>query len=121
MFGWADCVGVHCSNGELAWRFVRGPAGVAAGVAGGAFAGKLLGPVASKVGTALATAEAKTGPVAALALLFQLSPEATVGIANAMNVERAEQIVQAMELRGAQELMEETPSVVEEAATHGWQ
>lgn len=89
---------------------------MAGGIAGGAAAGKLLGPVANKVGAVLASAEAKTGPVAALALVFQLSPEATVGIADALDVQGAAQIEQAMELQEAEELMSETTSVVEEAA-----
>jgi len=115
-FGWANCFGGACSNGQLAFRFARGPLSMAGGVVGG----KLLAPVASAAGTALANAEAQTGPVAALALLMQLSPEATVGLANALNVQGAEQVEQAMELQTAEELMSET-NVVEEAATQGGQ
>lgn len=89
-------------------------------MAGGVVGGKLLAPVASAAGTVLANAEAKTGPVAALALLMQLSPEATVGLADALNVQGAAQIEQSMELQTAEELMSET-NVVEEVATHAGQ
>lgn len=90
-------------------------------MAGGVVGGKLLAPIASAAGTALANAEANTGPAAALALLMQLSPDATVGIANALNVQGATQIEQSMELESAEELMNESTSVVEEAALHGGQ
>src|ERR1700683_2838310 len=50
-FGWANCFGNACTPGQLAFRFVRGPASMALGT--GALE---LAPV---VGTALSQAEAK--------------------------------------------------------------
>lgn len=87
-------------------------------MAGGVVGGKLLAPVASAAGTALANAEAKTGPVAALSLLMRLAPQATVPLAEAMDVEGASQVELSIQLEDAEELMSET-SPVEEAATHG--
>src|SRR6185437_2435227 len=103
MFGWVDCAGGQCSNGELAWRFVRGPTMVAAGVAGGA----VTGTVARAAGAALSNAASNSAPTAAIALLMQLSPDATVGIAQMLNVQGAEQLDQVMLLQTAEEYMSE--------------
>lgn len=80
-------------------------------MAGGVVTGKLLAPVTSAAGTALANAEAKTGPATALVLLMQLSPDATVAIANILNVQGAEELDQVMLLYTVEEGMSELEDV----------
>lgn len=89
---------------------------MAAGIAGG----RALGVAAGVVGSKLAVAAAKTGPVAALTLVMQGSPDAFVMLAQMMNVQGADQLEQTMLIQTAEEYMTEPgASELFSAAAHG--